>query len=57
MATKRWGIWCISTKGWVHDGGDPPRIITCTTRGVAKVEMDEFTIKETRKDYEVREYK
>lgn len=62
MATKKklWGIWCLTTKTWVHEStlqNEWTRTdCVFATRKAAKECMAGFTIPQTSKDYEVRKY-
>lgn len=57
---KRWGIWCLPTKTWVNESTKANGFVltdcTYATRAEAKRAMDDFTMKHTAKDYEVRKY-
>ena len=56
--TAKWGIWCLSTKGWVYNLVDSmPIDVVHATRREATIDWIDFTTKYTRKDYEVRKYK
>jgi len=59
MAAK-WSIWCLPTKTWVNESTKENgyTITDCTyaTRAEAKAVMEDFTMKHTRGDYEVRKY-
>ena len=55
--TAKWGIWCLSEKGWVYDQAGCIRTdVTFDRRRDAKAEMDDMAMKHTRHDYEVRSY-
>ena len=49
-----WGIWCLATKGWVHNG-NPKKPCEYPTHKSANADLKDFTLDaKDRADYEVK---
>ena len=50
----KWGVWCISTKGWVHEG---EKHCLYDTQREAELDLTDFTLnKKDRERYKVKKY-